>query len=202
MGFTPPGSAGRVVSMSASTASLAPGIWIVDPVHSDVSFRVRHMGVGRVHGTFTLASAELTIADDGAAASSVTAVVDSASVYTGNEQRDQHIRSADFLDVENYPSIEFASTQVRDVDGDRFIVVGDLAIHGVTRTVELAAECLGTVEDPSGGERVGFTATTTISRAALGVDIHLGFGAGNVVVADTIETTIDVEFTNERADQS
>jgi len=104
--------------------------------------------------------------------------------------------------VENYPSIEFASTQVRDVDGDCFIVVGDLTIHGVTRTVELAAECLGTVEDPSGGERVGFTATTTISRAAFGVDIHLGFGAGNVVVADTIEITIDVEFTNERADQS
>jgi len=188
--------------MSASTARLAPGTWIVDPVHSDISFRVRHMGVGRVRGTFTLASAELTVADDGAAASGVRAVVDASSVFTGNEQRDRHIRSADFLDVEIHKSIEFALTQVRDVDGDSFTVVGDLTIHGVTRSVELAAECLGTVDDPSGGERVGFTATTTISRASFGVDIQLGFGAGNAVVADTIEITIDVEFTSGGAEQS
>lgn len=188
--------------MSAFTASLAPGTWIVDPVHSDVSFRVRHMGVGRVRGTFTLASAEVTVAEGGAAASGVSAVVDAASVFTGNEQRDRHIRSADFLDVENHPSIEFASTRVRHVDGDAFTVVGDLTIHGITRTVELAAECLGTVDDPSGGQRVGLTADTTISRAAFGVDIHLGFGAGNVVVADPIEITIDVEFTSGRAEQS
>jgi len=202
MGFTPPGRSRRVVSMVASTASLAPSTWIVDPDHSDISFRVRHMGVGRVRGTFTLASAELAVADDGTAASSVSAVLDAASVFTGNEQRDRHIRSADFLDVEIHPIIEFASTQVRDVHGDSFTVVGDLTIHGVTHTVELAAECLGTVDDPSGGERVGFMATTTISRTAFGVDIHLGFGAGNVVVADTIEITIDVEFTSGGAEQS
>jgi polyisoprenoid-binding protein YceI len=160
------------------------------------------MGVGRVRGSFTLASAELTVADDAAAASGVRAVVDAASLYTGNEQRDRHVRSADFLDVENYPSIDFASTQVRDLDGESFTVVGDLTVHGVTRTVELAAQYLGTVDDPSGGERVGFTATTTISRAAFGVDIDLGFGAGNVVVADTIEITIDVEFTSGGAEQS
>jgi len=135
--------------------SPAPGTWIVDPVHSDISFRVRHMGVGRVRGTFTLASADLTVGEDGATASGVRAVVDAASVVTGSEQRDQHIRSADFLDVENHPSIEFSSTQVRDVDGSFFAIDGDLTIHGVTRRVELAAECLGKVDDPSGGQRVG-----------------------------------------------
>jgi polyisoprenoid-binding protein YceI len=186
----------------SSTVSLAPGTWIADPVHSDISFRVRHMGVGRVHGSFTLLSAELTVAGDGAAGSGVRAVVDAASVFTRNEQRDRHIRSADFLDVANHPSIEFASTQVRDVDGDSFTIAGDLTIHGVTRTAELAAQFLGRVDDPSGGERAGFTATTIISRAAFGVDIELAFGAGNVVVADTIEVTIDVEFTSERAGES
>jgi polyisoprenoid-binding protein YceI len=188
--------------MSSSTASPAPGTWIVDPVHSDISFRVRHMGVGRVRGTFALSSAELTIGEDGATGSGVRATLDAASVFTGNDQRDQHIRSANFLDVENHPSIEFTSTQVRDVRGSAFTVDGDLTVHGVTRPVELAAECLGTVEDPSGGQRAGFTATTTISRAAFGVDIHLGFGAGNVVVADSIEITIDVEFTSAGAEQS
>lgn len=153
------------------------------------------MGVGRVRGTFTLGSAELDVAADGAAASSVRAVVDAASVTTGNDQRDQHVRSADFLGVENHPRIEFTSSRVRDVDGNSFAVDGDLTIHGVTRTVTLAAEYLGAVDDPAGGQRAGFTATTTISRAAFGVDIHLGFGAGNVVVADTIEITVDVEFT-------
>jgi polyisoprenoid-binding protein YceI len=191
-----------LVPMPASTVSLAPGTWIADPVHSDISFRVRHMGVGRVRGTFTLASAELTVADDAAAAGGVRAVVDAATVFTGNEDRDRHIRSADFLDVDNHPSIEFASTQVRDIDGDSFALVGDLTLHGVTRTVELAAQYLGTVDDPSGGERAGFTATTTISRAAFEVNIDLRFGAGNVVVADTIEITIDIEFTSERAEQS
>jgi polyisoprenoid-binding protein YceI len=104
--------------------------------------------------------------------------------------------------VANHPSIGFASTQVRDVDGDSCTVAGDLTIHGVTRPVELAAQCLGTVDDPSGGERAGFTATTAISRAAFGVDIELGFGAGNVVVADTIEITIDVEFISGGAERS
>jgi polyisoprenoid-binding protein YceI len=122
--------------------------------------------------------------------------IDPVSVDTGNRQRDQHITSADFLDVENHPQIEFTSTEVRDFDGETFILVGELTLHGVTRTVELEAEFLGVVDDPSGAERTGFSATTTISRAAFGVDIQLGFGAGNVVVADTIEIAIEIEFTS------
>lgn len=188
--------------MPTAAPTLAPGRWAGDPVHSDISFRVRHMGVGHVRGTMTLASAELRVGDGGAAASEVTAIIDAASVDTGTEQRDGHIRSADFLDVEQFPTIEFASTRVRDVCGDCFTVVGDLTVHGVTRTVELAAEYVGAVDDPSGGQRAGFSATTSISRAEFGVDIQLGFGAGNVVVADTIDITIDVEFTSEEAERA
>ncbi|MEV0201514.1 YceI family protein [Nonomuraea sp. NPDC050691] len=173
-------------------STLAAGAWVGDPVHSDISFKVRHMGVGKVRGTFALASAVLSVGEDGG---QVSALIDSASVYTGNEQRDQHIRSADFLDVETYPQIEFTSTEVRGFDGGSFILVGSLTLHGVTRTVGLEAEFLGVVDDPSGARRTGFSATTTISRAAFGVDIQLGFGAGNVVVADTIEIAIEIEFT-------
>lgn len=172
--------------------ALAAGTWGADPVHSDISFKVRHMGVGKVRGTFAIASAALIVGDDGGR---VTALIDPASVDTGNRQRDQHIRSADFLDVENYRQIEFTSTAARDLDGETFVLVGDLTLHGVTRTVELEAEFLGVVDDPSGTKRTGFSATTTISRAAFGVDIQLGFGAGNVVVADTIEIAIEIEFT-------
>lgn len=178
------------MTTTIETPTLATGTWIADPVHSDISFRVRHMGVGRVRGTFALGSAELTVGDD----TRVTAVIDAASVRTGNEQRDRHVRSADFLDVERHPTIGFASTCVRDFAGDTFTLVGELRVHGVTRTVELRTEFLGVVADPAGGERTGFAATTTISRAAFGVDIDLAFGTGNVVVADAIEIAIDIEF--------
>jgi polyisoprenoid-binding protein YceI len=178
-------------------STLAAGAWVGDPVHSDISFKVRHMGVGKVRGKFALASAALSVGEGGGR---VTALIDPASVHTGNEQRDQHIRSADFLDVEKYPQIEFTSTEVRGFDGETFILVGELTLHGVTRAVEMEAEFLGVVDDPSGAERTGFSATTTISRAAFGVDIQLGFGAGNAVVADTIEIAIEIEFTTTESD--
>ena len=177
--------------------TLAAGTWIGDPIHSDISFKVRHMGVGKVRGKFALASAVLTVGDGGGR---VTALIDPASVHTGNEQRDQHIRSADFLDVEKYPQIEFTSTEVRDFDGETFTLTGELTLHGVTKTVEMQAEFLGVVDDPSGTQRTGFSATTTIGRAAFGIDIHLGFGAGDVVVADTIEIAIEIEFTTTESD--
>ncbi|MFI0370632.1 YceI family protein [Actinomadura sp. 1N219] len=178
--------------MSTVDAALAAGTWVGDPVHSDISFKVRHMGVGKVRGRFALASAALTVGDDGGR---VTALIDPASVDTGNRQRDQHLRSADFLDVENHPQIEFTSTEVRGFDGETFVLVGELTLHGVTETVELEAEFHGVVDDPSGAGRTGFSATTTISRAAFGVDIQLAFGAGNAVVADAIEIAIEIEFT-------
>lgn len=178
------------MTITLDSPTLAAGTWVADPVHSDISFRVRHMGVGRVRGTFGHLSASLTVGET----AQVSAVIDAASVQTGNEQRDGHVRSADFLDVQRHPTIEFTSTGVRDFAGDTFTVDGELTVHGVTRTVELNAEFLGIVADPSGGQRTGFSATTTISRAAFGVDIHLAFGAGNVAVADAIEIAIDIEF--------
>jgi polyisoprenoid-binding protein YceI len=185
----------------SATAPLAAGTWIGDPVHSDLSFRVRHMGVGRVRGTFALVSATLAVGDGGLHSGEVTAVVDAASVRTGNDQRDGHVRSADFLDVARYPTIEFTSTGVRDVDGGAFVLVGDLSIHGVTRTVELAAQLHGVVADPSGADRSGFSAVTTVSRAVFGVDIRLLFGAGEAVIADAVEITVEIEFVAEGADR-
>lgn len=178
-----------------TAAHLAAGTWVGDPVHSAIGFGVGHMGIGKVRGTFALDSATLHLGDGGLPDGRVTAVVDAGSVHTGAAPRDDHIRSADFLDVATYPTMEFTSTEVRDVDGATFTLVGDLTMRGVTRTVELRAGYLGVVTDPSGVERAGFSATTTISRSAFGVDIDLVFGAGNVVVSDRIEITIDIEFT-------
>lgn len=184
-----------------TTARLGAGTWIGDPIHSDISFRVGHMGIGKVRGTFDLAEATISVTEGGGSTPAVTARIDAASVHTGNDQRDEHICSADFLDVEKHPTFGFTSTEVRDNDGNRFTLVGELTVHGVTKTVELQTEFLGVVDDPAGGERTGFSASTTISRAAFGVDIHLGFGAGNAVVADSIEISIEIEFTSGGSDE-
>ena len=181
-------------TVTGTRSGVRPGRWVGDPIHSAVSFRVRHMGIGKVRGSFTLSSAALDVGPGGLADSRVTAVVDATSVDTGEAPRDAHLRSEEFLDVATYPTFTFVSTEVRDVSGDAFTLVGELTLHGVTRVVELAVDHLGVVEDPSGAQRTGFSATTTLSRAAFGIDIQLAFGAGNVVVGDAVEIELDVEF--------
>lgn len=180
---------------TAIQTTLPTGTWTADPVHSDVSFAVRHMGIGRVRGTFTLRSASAQISDG--TTGSVTAVIDTASVNTGNEHRDQHVSSADFLDVDRYPTMEFVSTGVRHFDGKTFTLAGELTLHGVTRPVGLDAEFHGVVDEQAGVRRMGFSATTAISRSAFGVDIEIPFGGG-IVVADKIDISIDIEFTSTR----
>lgn len=194
----PPGrtdtNSGRTARMTTSTSTIAAGTWNADATHTDVSFKARHMGVGKVRGNFELASGTLIIGENGITDSSVTAVIDVHSVETKNPQRNDHVKSADFLHAEQFPTIEFASTGVRDFDGENFTLVGDLTVHGVTKPIELAVEFNGALTDAYGGERSGFSATTTISRSEFGIDIQMGFGAGNAVVSDKIDIAIDIEF--------
>lgn len=179
--------------MTATTT--LTGTWTADTVHSDVSFKVRHMAVGKAKGSFALASATLTVPETGLADAAVTAVIDAASVDTKQEQRDAHVKSPDFLHVEQHPTIEFVSTGVKDLDGDDFVLVGNLTIRGTSRPVELATEFLGVTTDAYGSERIGFSATTDISRKEYGVSFNAAFGAGNAVVADKVEIALELEFT-------
>jgi polyisoprenoid-binding protein YceI len=177
-----------------STTSLA-GTWTADVVHSDVSFKVRHMAVGKAKGNFALKSATLTIPESGLSGASVEAVIDAASVDTKQEQRDAHVKSPDFLHVEEHPEITFTSTGIKDIDGDELVVVGNLTIRGTSREVELETEFLGDTTDAYGAERLGFSAKTSISRKEYGVSFNAAFGAGNSVVADKVEIDLELEFT-------
>lgn len=181
--------------MTTATTLLSAGTWTGDAVHSDVAIRVRHMAVGKVKGTFELASAELVVPESGIAGASVTAVIDAASVNTKNADRDAHVRSGDFLDTETYPTISFTSTAVEGFDGEEFKLVGDLTLHGVTKPVVLDVEFAGETVDAYGATRSGFTATTSINRNEFGVTIDLAWGAGNKVVGDKIEISLELEFT-------
>ncbi len=183
------------MTTTLETPTLTAGTWTGDTVHSDVAFRVRHMAVGKVKGGFALTAATLTVPESGIVGASVIAEIDATSLNTNNADRDAHIRSGDFLEVEAYPTLTFASTEVRDFDGETFTLVGDLTLHGVTRSVELDAEFLGETVDAYGNTRSGFSASTVINRRDYGIVIDLAWGAGNKVVGDKIEISLELEFT-------
>ena len=181
--------------MTASTTTRIPGYvvgtWDIDPVHSDVSFTVRHMMVSKVRGRLGTFSGEIVTAPE-FTESVVTATVDASSVDTGNAQRDGHIRTADFFEVENHPTWSFRSAAIRP-DGDDYALDGELTIKGVTRPVTFSLEVNGFGPDAYGGTRAGFSATTTINRSDFGVDIAMPLDGGGVVVSEKVQVALEIE---------
>lgn len=180
---------------TSTTATTIPGYvagtWTIDPVHSEVGFVVRHMMVSKVRGKFATFSGEI-VTGQSPLESSVTATIDLASISTGNEQRDNHIRSADFFEVETYPTMTYRSTGVRQ-DGDDYVVDGELTLKGVTKNVPLRLELNGFGPDAYGGTRAGFSATTEINRRDFGVDFNATMEAGGVVVSDKVTIQLEIE---------
>jgi polyisoprenoid-binding protein YceI len=178
-----------------STETTIPGYeaatWNIDPIHSEVGFSVRHMMVSKVRGRFTGFSGEIVTGED-PVKSSVTAEIDLSSINTGQEQRDAHIKSADFFEVETYPTMTYKSTGVRNEDGE-YILDGDLTLKGVTKSVPLHLELNGFGPDPYGGTRAGFTATGEISRSDFNVSFNAPMQNGGVVVGDKIQLHLEIE---------
>ena len=181
--------------MTAPTSTQLPGYvvgtWDIDPVHSDVSFTVRHMMVSKVRGRLAAFSGEIVTTPE-FGNSTVTATVDATSIDTGNAQRDGHVRSADFFAVETYPTWTFRSTGIR-ADGDAHVLDGEVTIKGVTRPVSFALEVNGFGPDAYGGTRAGFSASATINRNDFGVDIAMPLDGGGVVVGDKVTINLEIE---------
>lgn len=167
--------------------------WSIDPAHSHVEFAVRHLMISTVRGRFTEVSGSIRADDANPANAEVDITINVASVDTREQQRDAHLRSADFFDVENFPTMTFKSRRIADVKGDRFRVVGDLTIRGVTREVILDVASEGRGKDPWGGERAGFSATATIKRSDFGLTWNQLLETGGVAVGDDVKISIDVE---------
>ena len=175
-----------------STATIAPaGTWNVDPSHSRVGFSVKHLGIATVRGTFKEFEGTLELGDDLSSAKAY-GTVKTASVDTNESGRDDHLRGADFFDVENYPEITFASTSIEAIDEDSLKIVGNLTIKDVTNEVELLAELGGTEIDPWGNDRVGFEAVGKLSRGAFGIKFNIALGSGNVAVGDKVTLSLDI----------
>ena len=181
--------------MTSSLATQIPGYvagtWDIDVTHSTVGFSVRHMMVSKVRGYFREYTGEIVTAED-PAQSRVTASIELSSIDTRQEQRDAHIRSADFFDAENNPQMTFRSTAVR-TDGADWTVDGELTIKGITKPVSLALELNGFGPDAYGGTRAGFSAKTEISRSDFGVDIQMPMDGGGVVVGDKVTVELEIE---------
>ncbi|HLN17702.1 MAG TPA: YceI family protein [Acidimicrobiales bacterium] len=169
------------------------GTWEIDPAHSEVSFVVRHLVVSKVRGRFDRFSGTI-VTDEDLAHSSVTATIDASSINTNEANRDNYVRSSDFLDVEKFPNITFRSTAVRS-QGDRLFVDGELTIRGATRPVTLDLELNGFTPDLRGGTRVGFSANTEINREDFGVSYNGPIpGTDNaMVLSDKVALSLEVE---------
>jgi polyisoprenoid-binding protein YceI len=168
-----------------------PGTWKIDPSHTTAGFVARHLMVTKVRGRFASLQGAIEIAED-PTQSTVEITIDTPSVDSRDEKRDEHLRSPDFFDVENFPYITFRSTKVEQ-DGDDWKVFGDLSIKDVTRPVVLDVEYEGTVTDPWGGERIGFTASTEVDREDWGLTWNVALEAGGVVVSRKIKLELEVE---------
>ena len=177
--------------MSTTATTLPTGTWNVDPSHSRVGFRVKHLGISTVRGEFREFEGQLVIGEDGSVSASGSAKV--ASIDTGEADRDGHLKSPDFFDAETYPEITFASTSITAVDDDTWEITGDFTMHGVTRPLTLRAEVGGAGPDPFGGERAGLEATGEISRSDYGMKFNQALGTGNAVVSDKVKLDLDIE---------
>ena len=167
------------------------GKWTIDTVHSHVGFVVKHMMVSKVRGQFDTFEGEVITAEN-PLQSSATAKIDLNSIDTNSEQRDQHIRSADFFEVEKYPEMIFRSTGIR-MDGEDYIMDGELTLKGVTRQVPLLLEVSGFGPDPMGGTRAGFSATGEINRTDFDVSYNGPIPGGGVAVSEKVQLVLDIE---------
>lgn len=181
--------------MTTTTSTpLATGTWTIDPSHSTVGFVVRHLGFSKVRGGFERFEGTIEVADD-LTASTANVRIEADSFDSGDEGRDQHVRAADFLDVENHPELTFVVTGVRHEGGSDYVVTGDLTIRGVTKSVDLETEYLGTDTDPFGNVKAGFEAKTEIDREAFGLTWNAALESGGVLVGKKVQIVLEVQAT-------
>lgn len=182
--------------MTATNA--APGTvttWNIDPTHSATEFKVKHMMISNVKGKFTGISGVLELDETDYTHSVVEVSIPIASLTTGDDQRDSHLKSPDFFDTEKFPAMTFKSTNIDSTGGGDYEVTGDLAIHGVTKSVVLKVEDMSQPsKDPWGNQRVGLSGSTKINRKDFGLTWNSALETGGVLVGEEVSITLDIEF--------
>jgi polyisoprenoid-binding protein YceI len=171
---------------------LTAGTWTIDPTHTEVGFSVRHLGVSKVRGRFTGVDGKLAVGSD-LADTRLDVTVDLSSVETGNADRDAHLRSSDFFNVDSHPTMTFTSTVIRR-NGEDFVVEGELTLNGITNQLTLDVEFNGVGTNPfSQAQQAGFSARGSLSRKEFGIEWNVPLAAGGVLVGDKVEIAIEAE---------
>jgi polyisoprenoid-binding protein YceI len=179
--------------MSTATATPTRTTWKIDPTHSHVEFAVRHLMISSVKGRFGVVEGTVVTEEGNPSFADVNVAIDAASIDTREAQRDAHLKSADFFDVEKFPTLTFQGTRITG-GGDQFTLTGDLTLHGVTREVTLDVTAEGRGKDPWGGDRAGYSATAKIKRSDFGLTWNQVLEAGGIAVGDEIKISLDVEL--------
>ncbi len=167
--------------------------YTIDTAHSGIHFSVRHMVIAKVRGAFNKWSANIDLDDADLTRSKVDVTIEAASIDTRTADRDTHLRSPDFLDVEHFPTLTFRSTKVEKKSDDRYAVTGDLTIRGITHPVVLDTELVGRGKDPWGGSRIGFAARTSIERKQWDLKWNVALETGGVLVGERVDIEIEIE---------
>lgn len=176
---------------------MATQTWTIDPLHSEVQFKVKHLMVSTVTGLFSQYEGQLETEGDDFADAKISFSADVASISTGNEQRDGHLKSADFFDAETYPKLSFVSTGMTKTGDDTYNLAGDLTLHGVTKPVTLKVEYGGQMQDFYGQTKAGFEVTGTIKRKEFGLTWDGVTEAGGVVVSDEVKLVFNIQVTKQ-----
>ncbi|GAB3496851.1 YceI family protein [Spirosoma knui] len=177
--------------------ALTSTTWVIDPTHSEVQFKVKHLMVSTVTGLFTQYEGQLEMAGDDFEDAKITFSADISSITTGNEQRDGHLKSADFFDAEQFPKLTFVSTQMKKTGDDTYELVGDLTMRGVTKPVTLKAEYGGQMQDFYGQTKAGFELAGTVKRKEFGLSWDGITEAGGVVVSDDVRLVLNIQVTKQ-----
>ena len=168
--------------------------WVIDPTHSELGFKIKHLMITNVSGNFKEVEAEVSTEGEDFASAVIEAKIKTGSINTNNEQRDGHLRTSDFLEAEKYPQIIFKSTKIEKLDDDNFLVYGNLTMKGVTQPVKLNAEYSGVTKDPWGGERAGVVITGKINRSQWGVTFNTVLETGGVALSDEIKIHSEIQL--------
>ena len=179
-----------------------PAVWKVDRAHSNVTFAVDYMVLTEVQGSFKEFDATMMTEGEDLKDASVKVTIMTASIYTENEKRDAHLRAPDFFDAEKHPEITFVSKSFENVEGDRYRIIGDLTMRGVTKPVELDARYVGQARDPRGNTRAGFRGMTTINRNGFGVKYNSRLADGGWLIGENVAVTVNVQFIRQQGQAS
>jgi polyisoprenoid-binding protein YceI len=168
--------------------------WLLDPTHSELGFKIKHLMISNVSGSFKNFTAEVESEDEDFSTAEISLTAEMDSIFTNNEQRDAHLRTSDFFEVEKFPKLHFKSTSVETVDADSFALQGNLTLKGVTRPVKLNVEYNGVTKDPWGGERAGFRVTGKIKRSDWGVNFNGVLETGGVMLGEEVKIDGEIQL--------